>query len=250
MGSLIQETMIKMKNRISIFSMLLFVTLLLSSVSLVEAQTILIEAEAFANLGGWAIDQQFMDQMGSPYLLAHGLGQPVKDATTAVSFPATGTYRVWVRTRDWVAPWKAPGAPGRFQLLVNGVPLRTIFGTEGANWHWQAGGTVRISNRQTTITLHDLTGFEGRCDAIVFTSTGGSRTAPTPPNGGEQIATFRRKALGLPDEPQVAGNFDLVVVGGGIAGTCTAVSAARLGLQVALIQNLSLIHISEPTRPY
>jgi len=229
--------MIKMKNRISIFSMLLFVTLLLSSVSLVEAQTILIEAEAFANLGGWAIDQQFMDQMGSPYLLAHGLGQPVKDATTAVSFPATGTYRVWVRTRDWVAPWKAPGAPGRFQLLVNGVPLRTIFGTEGANWHWQAGGTVRISNRQTTITLHDLTGFEGRCDAIVFTSTGGSRTAPTPPNGGEQIATFRRKALGLPDEPQVAGNFDLVVVGGGIAGTCTAVSAARLGLQVALIQN-------------
>ena len=231
-----------MKNRISIFSTLLFVTLLLSSVSLVEAQTILIEAEAFANLGGWVIDQQFMDQMGSPYLLAHGLGQPVKDATTAVSFPATGTYRVWVRTRDWVAPWKAPGAPGRFQLLVNAVPLGTIFGTEGANWHWQAGGTVRITNKQTTIALHDLTGFEGRCDAIVFTTD----TNFTPPNAGEQMVTFRRKALGLPNEPKdaarlsspkVAGNFDLVVVGGGIAGTCTAVSAARLGLQVALIQN-------------
>jgi len=222
-----------MKNRISIFSTLLFVILLLSSVSLVEAQTILIEAEAFANLGGWVIDQQFMDQMGSPYLLAHGLGQPVKDATTAVSFPATGTYRVWVRTRDWVAPWKAPGAPGRFQLLVNGVPLGTIFGTEGTNWHWQAGGTVRITNRQTTVALHDLTGFEGRCDAIVFTAD----ISFTPPNAGEQMAAFRRKAVGLPDEPRDAGNFDLVVVGGGIAGTCTAVSAARLGLQVALIQN-------------
>ncbi|MFB0553495.1 MAG: FAD-dependent oxidoreductase, partial [Phycisphaerae bacterium] len=226
-----------MRNSISIFSTLIVVTLLLSLASLAGAQTILIETEGFENLGGWVVDQQFMDQMGSPYLLAHGLGQPVKDATTAVSFPAAGTYRVWVRTRDWVAPWKEPGAPGKFQLLVNGVPLGTIFGTEGADWHWQAGGTVRINNRQTTITLHDLTGFEGRCDAIVFTTD----TGFTPPNDGEQIVTFRRKALGLTDEPKDAGNFDLVVVGGGIAGTCTAVSAARLGLQVALIQNRSVL---------
>ncbi len=226
-----------MKNRISIFRTLIFVTLLLSLASLAEAQTILIEAEGFENLGGWVIDQQFMDQMGSPYLLAHGLGQPVKDATTAVSFPAAGTYRVWVRTRDWVAPWKAPGAPGRFQLLVNGVPLGTIFGTEGADWHWQAGGTVQITKSRTTIALHDLTGFEGRCDAIVFTTD----TGFTPPNDGEQIPIFRGKALGLPDEPKDAGNFDLVVVGGGIAGTCTAVSAARLGLQVALIQNRPML---------
>jgi hypothetical protein len=33
------------------------------------------------------------------------------------------------------------------------------------------------------------------------------------------------------------GPFDLVVVGGGIAGTCAAISGARLGLQVALIQD-------------
>jgi len=222
-----------MKNRTSILSTLLFITLLLSLVSLAEAQTILIEAEAFTNLGGWVIDQQFMDQMGSPYLLAHGLGQPVKDATTAVSFPATGTYSVWVRTRDWVAPWKAPGAPGKFLLFVDGKPLTTIFGTKGADWHWQPGGMVQITKKKTTIALHDLTGFEGRCDAIVFTTD----TGFTPPNVGEQMADFRRKALGLPDEPEDAGNFDMVVVGGGIAGTCTAVSAARLGLQVALIQN-------------
>ena len=74
-----------MKNRISIFSTLIFITLLLSLASLAEAQTILIEAESFENLGSWVVDQQFMDQMGSPYLLAHGLGQLVKDATTAVS---------------------------------------------------------------------------------------------------------------------------------------------------------------------
>jgi hypothetical protein len=36
-------------------------------------ELLFIEAEQFASLGGWVIDQQFMDQMGSPYLLAHGL---------------------------------------------------------------------------------------------------------------------------------------------------------------------------------
>jgi hypothetical protein len=49
---------------------------------------ILVEAEQFADLGGWDVDQQAMEQMGSPYLLAHGLGVPVKDATTGVTFPS------------------------------------------------------------------------------------------------------------------------------------------------------------------
>ncbi|MCX7825529.1 MAG: hypothetical protein N2689_08210, partial [Verrucomicrobiae bacterium] len=69
------------------------------------AQNVLVEAECFARRGGWVVDPQFMDQMGSPYLLAHGLGRPVADATTEVEFPATGAYRVWVRTKDWVAQW-------------------------------------------------------------------------------------------------------------------------------------------------
>ena len=41
----------------------------------------------------------------------------------------------------------------------------------------------------------------------------------------------------MPETPESAGDFDLVVVGGGIAGTCAALSAARLGLQVALVQD-------------
>jgi hypothetical protein len=217
----------------TIRSKLLFVILLLSFASITAAQTILVEAEAFSNHGGWVVDQQFMDQMGSPFLLAHGLGWPVDDAVTTVSFPRLGIYRVWVRTRDWVAPWKAPGAPGRFQVLVNGKPLNTTFGTEGADWHWQQGGTVLITNTQTIVALHDLTGFESRCDAIIFTNDSNL----TPPNVGEQMAAFRRQVLGLGSQPKDAGYFDLVVVGGGMAGTCTAVSAARLGLKVALIQN-------------
>ncbi len=86
-----------------------------------------LEAEGFQDPGGWELDQQSMDQMGSPYLLAHGLGIPVRDAITDAVFPSAGTYRVWVRTKDWVAPWKATGTPGKFQVLINGTPLKETF---------------------------------------------------------------------------------------------------------------------------
>ncbi|MAB79994.1 MAG: hypothetical protein CMJ89_11635 [Planctomycetes bacterium] len=194
--------------------------------------TVLVEAEAFEDVGGWVIDQQFMDLMGSPYLLAHGIGIPVEDARTTVEFPRAGVYRVWVRTRDWVAPWNAPGAPGRLQLVVDGTALTTTFGTEGEAWHWQDGGEVRVG-LSAEIALHDLTGFEGRCDAIVFCQD----TGWTVPNGKDELALFRRKALGLADRPEVTLEYDLVVVGGGVAGTSAAVTAAREGLQVALVQD-------------
>jgi hypothetical protein len=113
---------------------------------------VLVEAEDFEELGGWVLDQQFMDVMGSPFLLAHGLGEPVDDARTAVHLPGPGEYRVWVRTRDWVAPWDAPGAPGRFRLIVDGTPLETTFGTEGAEWHWQDGGTVNLDESAVEVT--------------------------------------------------------------------------------------------------
>lgn len=196
------------------------------------AGLVFLEAEQFADTGGWDLDQQSMDQMGSPYLLAHGLGVPVRDAVTTARFPAPGKYRVWVRTRDWVAPWKAPGAPGKFQLLIDGKPLAATFGTVGEPWHWQDGGMVAVGD-EAKVALHDLTGFEGRCDAVLFSSD----ALFQPPDSGEALATFRRKALGLPDTPEDGGSFDLVVVGGGIAGTAAAVSAARNGLTVALIQD-------------
>lgn len=193
---------------------------------------VFLEAEAFETNGGWVVDQQFMDQMGSPYLLAHGIGEPVVDAVTTAKFPGAGQYHVWVRTRDWVAPWKVPGAPGKFQVLIDGRPLPVTFGTEGAEWHWQAGGTAQLAT-SAKISLHDLTGFEGRCDAIIFAADPKFR----PPNKPAELAAFRRKALGFPAEPEDGGHYDLVVVGGGIAGTCAAMAASRLGLTSVIIQD-------------
>jgi hypothetical protein len=194
---------------------------------------ILIEADSFTNKGGWVVDQQFMDQMGSPFLMAHGLGKPVADATTTVNFPKAGTYHVFVRTRNWIGYWSDKEAPGKFNLLINDKALKTVFGIQDTEWGWQYGGPFRIKAGESTISLHDLTGFNGRCDAIIFASDPSFR----PENSPEKLASFRKKALGLTGKSGSAGKFDLVVVGGGVAGTCAALSAARLDLKVALIHD-------------
>ena len=219
-------------NRLPSFLALVF-AFLAASPAARAADRLLVEAESFAAPGGWSLDTQFIEIMGSPYLIAHGLGQPVKDATTTVTFPATGTYRVWVRTKDWVAEWKAPGAPGKFQVLLNGQPLAETFGTKSAAWFWQDGGTVSIAKKENALALHDLAGFDGRCDALYFTTD----QSETPPNDTTPLSAWRKAALGLPPAPEDMGEFDLVVVGGGYGGLGSAISAARMGLKVALIQN-------------
>ena len=197
-----------------------------------EARFVLVEAESFRQLGGWVVDQQSTDVMGSPYLLAHGLGERVANASTKVEFRATGEYRLWARTRDWVAPH----GPGQFRLRLNGEPLAKAFGAEGdGSWQWHDGGTVQIKDKSAALELEDLTGFEGRCDAILFAK--GAPDGFRPPNGGDEMAAFRRKLLGLPTAPADGGQYDLVVVGGGYAGVCAAIASARLGLKVALIQD-------------
>jgi len=210
----------------------LVVSLVLQTSANVVAQDILVEAESFDDAGGWQLDTQFINEMGSPYMLAHGLGRPVKDASTAVAFPEVGTYRVFVRTKDWVARWNVKGAPGRFQLLVNGTALPEAFGSKGAAWAWQDGGTVEITSTRVNLSLHDLSGFDGRCDAVYFT-----KSKSTPPNDSEVLSVWRRTQLGLADKPTQKGPFDLVVVGGGYSGMGAALSAARMGCKVALIQN-------------
>ena len=190
---------------------------------------ILIEAESFDDFGGWVMDSQFESEMGSPYLLAHGNGAPVADATTVVMVDEAGSYSVWVRAKDWVPEHH----PGQFTLSVNGTVLETVFGTNGQDWSWQAAGTVALPAGETALVLHDLKGFAGRCDAIFFT-----RDEVAPPEPSDDGARAWRKALrGLAEQPVDAGAFDVVVVGGGVTGAAAALAAARLGDRVALIQN-------------
>ncbi len=216
-------------NRILILTLLLVFNIY----CLAQQNTILIEAESFDSKGGWVVDQQFMDQMGSPFLMAHGMGIPVKDASTTVQFPEKGKYRMFVRTRNWAARWTDKDAPGKFQVLINGKATTTVFGTESMDWDWQDGNVIDISKTKTTLALKDLTGFNGRCDAIIFSSD----LNFTPPSDLQQLAELRGKLNPETVQEKEAGKFDLVVIGGGMAGTCAAISAARLGLKVALVQD-------------
>lgn len=203
----------------------------------VRAADLFVEAESFAHKGGWVVDQQFMDLMGSSYLLAHGMGEPVEDAYTEVTFPETGTYYVYVRTYNWTSPWKDGEGPGKFSLSVGNKKMISPLGADGSAWMWQVAGKVSVKGRKTVLKLHDLTGFDGRCDAIYFTTEEGQM----PPSDMKQLDAFRRKALRLPDTPALAGQYDLVVVGAGIAGMSAAVAAARLGCKVALINDRPVV---------
>lgn len=199
--------------------------------SAADPLVVLVETESFDAKDGWKVDTQSVEQMGSVYVIAHGMGTPVADATSSVAFPETGDYRVWVRTRDWVpGPWTAPG---RFKVAVDGVELAPEFGTASGDWHWHDGGTVAITTATAAVALRDLTGFDGRCDALAFIK--GDDQAP--PAGGEALKTWRRGVLNEAPAPGDTRDFDCVVVGGGMAGCCAAIAAARSGVTVALVQD-------------
>ncbi len=194
-----------------------------------------IEAEHFEDTGGWVIDQQGIPSMGSSYLMAHGLGIPVRDAKTRLNLKSSGTYKVWVRTRNWVAAWNNDHAPGKFQVLINQKPLPVTFGTKDATWHWQDGGKIKLEGDNIEIALHDLSGFNGRCDAIFITDD----LEFVPPNDLLSLKLFRKQFN--PPSIKEFGHFDLVVVGGGIAGISTAISAARNDCKVALIHDREIL---------
>ena len=149
--------------------------------------------------------------MGSSYLLAHGLGTPVEDAVTKIEIPQSGQYRIFVRTKNWTAHWvdKEKHAPGAFRLRIDGRDCDTLFGTGDPEWHWQAGGTTYLTEGVHQVALHDLAGFDARCDAILFTlhdvapddskrSSGCATTCsacpPNPKSGGRSISSSRAAA--------------------------------------------------------
>ena len=205
--------------------------------SSILANSILIEAESFQQTGGWQVDQQFMDFMGSPYLIAHGMGVSVADASTSVRITKKGKYQIYVRTFNWTSPWTTKEGPGSFRVSVNGNLLPNTLGTKGSAWEWQYAGSIELGKGEATLVLKDTSGFDGRCDAIYLTP----QQNPILPNSLEELEGFRRSLGTLPQSPSDGGNYDLVVVGAGIGGMCAAISAARLGMKVALVHDRPIL---------
>lgn len=198
--------------------------------------SVYVAASTFEEKGGWTADPQFMEQMGSSYLLAHGLGQPVNDARTRFTVPQEGTYHLYVRTRNWTACWSDKPTPGVFRIRIDDREIATPFGDGACAWHWQAGGSIFLTEGTHRLTLHDTTGFDARCDAILLTSVD-----RRPDDSLETLFALRNRLMRLPAEPENKGAFGLVVAGGGVAGMCAAIAAARGGVKVALVQDRKVL---------
>ena len=211
----------------------------LLGVALLQAApvTLLLEAEQFPRKGGWQVDTQFIEMMGSPYLIAHGLSEPVKDAETDLTVPESGSYKVWVRTLDWSEALGRPGGAGRFSIAINGKPLGGELGSGKPVWDWQEAGAVALEKGTSTLSLKDLSGYNGRVDAVLLSSD----TAFVPPGKFLLEDRIASKLPGAPAAVADAGHYDLVVIGGGYGGLGAAISAARMGCKVALIQNREVL---------
>ena len=134
-----------------------FAAALLLIASCSHPNELLLEAEAFSDPGGWVTDQQAVDVLGSPYLLAHGYGRPVQDAVTTVDLEA-GTYHVYVRTYNWTAPWHEGEGPGRFALVADGDTLSSSLGVSGRRWEWQEASSFKHERGPCEVRLVDLGG--------------------------------------------------------------------------------------------
>ncbi|MBL7219157.1 MAG: FAD-dependent oxidoreductase [Phycisphaerae bacterium] len=188
-----------------------------------------LEAEGFDKTGKWSNDSQHVDLMGSPYLLATGVGKPVEDAVTTAKIPAAGKYTLWVRCRDWFPSH----SPGQFNVLVGGKASGVTFGkAKNDAWQWVSGGAFDLKAGKVEVAIHDLTGWWGRCDAVVL-----ARESFKPAQDAKKLAAQRIEFCRVTPDVKATGVYDVVVIGGGPAGMGAATSSARHGCRVAFIQD-------------
>jgi len=100
-------------------------------------------------------------------------------------------------------------------------------------WLWEIAGDVELAEGKHTVALHDLTGYFGRCAAIILTTD----MDYLPSREIERIYADRARIKGVDPAVKEGGNYDFIVAGGGPGGVPAAIAAARKGLKVLLLQN-------------
>ena len=196
---------------------------------------IFLEAESFLHLGGWTVDTQSMEVIGSSYLMAHGMGRPVADAETFFHVEREGEYKIYALTRDWTKQWNVKDPAGQFKVWIDDVDFGNVLGVASKEWKWQYCGKKFLLKGRHRMALRDLTGFNGRCDALYLTDA-----ERTPSDSRADIEKLRKR-LNYKEIVDFEEAFDLIVAGGGIAGICTALGAVWSGVNTLLIHDRGIL---------
>ncbi len=189
-----------------------------------------IDACEFDDYGGFILETQFVREMGQSYLMADGIGEPISPATTIFNVKEGGFYRVFLRTKNWCVEY----APDGLIVEIDGQKSKHVCSEMNVrDWYFEIGGDFLLSAGEHSLKIYDKTGWFGRFAAVVITNNYDF----TPSKELKMLKAQRLEFKGI--EKNVIHNayYDLIVVGGGVGGIITAITAARYGLKTALIND-------------
>ncbi|NLB56170.1 MAG: FAD-dependent oxidoreductase, partial [Lentisphaerae bacterium] len=126
----------------------------------------------------------------------------------------------------------------KFTIRVNNDGNGKVLGEMPSdNWIWEISGDYTLDEGKCTISLHDLTGYFGRCASILLTTD----LDYVPPREVERIHMERARIKGLDTSIKYGGDYDVIVAGGGPGGVPAAIACARLGSKTLLIHDRPML---------
>ena len=193
-------------------------------------EKIWIDAVDFDHYGGFLLETQFVREMGQPYLMANGVGAPVLPASVTFHVKENGTYRLFIRTKNWCVEHMPDGLVieidgNRSEHICSEMHIK--------DWYFEVGGDFSLTAGDHILKIHDTTGWFGRFACVIITNDYDF----FPSKELNLLKKQRAQIKGYQTTVTDLGKYDLIVVGGGVGGIVTAITAARYGLKTALIND-------------
>ncbi|MBE6612313.1 MAG: FAD-dependent oxidoreductase [Ruminococcaceae bacterium] len=192
-------------------------------------ETLWIDAVEFEDYGGFICETQFVREMGQPYLMADGVGNPTAPASVRFTVREAGMHRFFLRTKNWCVEHKPDG----LIVDVDGIRSGHICSQmHVAGWYFEIAADFDLAPGEHTLKIFDTTGWYGRFAAVVITND----YDYTP---SRELSRMKKERVAIKGAPGFTdyGHFDLLIAGGGVGSIAAAITAARYGLKTALVHD-------------